>query len=56
MSYKRVQAPKDQPDLTEAGAAAADSPAALPATVAMPDLRSFPVPAADFLAERAGTR
>lgn len=51
LSFKRVPAPRDQPDLPER---ADRSP--LPAVVAMPAPGTFAVPDASFLADLAGTR
>ena len=51
MSFKRVAAPRDQPDLPQRS----DYPR-LPDAVEMPDAASFAVPGPDFLADRAGAR
>ncbi|QEO09242.1 right-handed parallel beta-helix repeat-containing protein [Protaetiibacter larvae] len=51
VSFRRVAAPRDQPQLAASG-----RPARLPGTVAMPELTGVAVPDATLLADRAGTR
>jgi hypothetical protein len=51
VSFLKVAAPREQPQLV-----ATASAAPLPATVDMPALESVPVPDAQLLADRSGTR
>jgi len=53
-SFKQVTSPIDQPNLAAADPAAASKP--LPGIVAMPDLTTLTVPAADLLQANSGTR